>query len=88
MSYKEGKINNKWVRLIIFIIVAINSGAMILGYKIIPFENEEIVGGLSVVALVISEVWNHWKNNSYTTEAKEADDFLEDLKSAKKDYKK
>lgn len=74
------KINNKWVRLITMIIVAVNSSAMIFGYQLIPYSNEEIVAGISVVALIASEIWNHWKNNSYTDEAKEADIYMEELK--------
>lgn len=75
------KVNNKWVRLIVLIVVAINSGAMILGYQLLPFSNEEVSAGVSVVALILSELWNHWKNNSYTDEAQIADRQLKRLKS-------
>lgn len=68
------KINNKYVRLIALIVVAINSGAMIMGYQLLPFNNEEIVAGISIVAMVATELWNHWKNNSYTPQAKQADE--------------
>lgn len=74
------KIDNKWVRLIAWILVAINTGAMILGYELLPFENEEIVNGISLVALYAVEAWNHWKNNSYTQPAKEADVYLDSRK--------
>jgi len=73
MKEKLNKINNKWIRLSVFIIVAINSAFMMIGDPILPFENEEIVAGLSVFAMVLSELWNHWKNNSYTQKAKEGD---------------
>jgi len=54
------------------IIVMANSISMILGFQLIPFTEEEIATGVSVVALVASEIWNHWKNNNYTKKAKEA----------------
>lgn len=80
MKEKLEKINNKWVRLIVFVIVSVNSSFMIAGYQILPFDDEQIVSGLSIVALVASEVWNHWKNNSYTQEAKEADTYMKSRK--------
>lgn len=84
MKEQLKKIDNKYIRLAVFIIVAINSSAMIMDVQILPFSNEEIVQGLSVVALVGSELWNHWKNNSYTMPAKEADAYI---KSRKKELK-
>lgn len=81
------KINNKWVRLIILIVVFINTAGMMLGYQLLPFENEEIATGLSIAALALSEIWNHWKNNSYTEAAKEADMFLKARKKKLKENK-
>lgn len=78
------KINNKWVRLIVLIVVFINTSGMIFGRQFLPFDNEEIAAGISVVALVINEVWNHWKNNSYTQSAKEADVYLKSKKESSK----
>lgn len=84
MKEKLQKINNKWVRLGVFVIVAINSGFMMAGYDLLPFDNDEIVTGLSIVAMVASELWNHWKNNSYTEPAKESDRILKKAKQNKK----
>lgn len=81
------KVDNKWVRLIILIVVFINTAGMMLGYQLLPFENEEIATGISIVALALSEIWNHWKNNSYTQPAKEADVFLEARKKKLKESK-
>lgn len=79
------KTNNKWVRLITLVIVSINSAAMILGKQLIPYTDEEIAGAISIVAMVIVELWNHWKNNSYTKEAKHADVYLKARKKKKKE---
>lgn len=78
------KIDNKYVRLAALIIVAINSAAMMMGYTLLPFNNEEIVTGISILAMVVTEIWNHWKNNSYTRAAKEADKQLEKAKKEAK----
>ncbi|MFS8630094.1 MAG: SPP1 phage holin family protein [Bacillales bacterium] len=81
------KVDNKWVRLIILIVVFINTAGMMLGYQLLPFENEEIATGISIVALALSEIWNHWKNNSYTQSAKEADAYLKARKEKLKELK-
>ncbi|WP_152656732.1 phage holin [Oceanobacillus sp. CFH 90083] len=80
MSENLAKINNKWVRLAVLIIVFVNTAAMLFGYRLIPLSNEELVSVLSLIALLVSEIWNHWKNNSYTPHAKEADHLMEKLK--------
>lgn len=81
------KINNKWVRLIAWILVFVNTSGLILGYQLLPFDNEELVEIVSVVALFVVELWNHWKNNSYTDEAREADIYMSELKKRRKLYK-
>ncbi|WP_208585755.1 phage holin [Gracilibacillus suaedae] len=83
MKEKLKKINNKWVRLIAWLVVSVNSSAMIMGYELLPFSNGEIVNGISIVAMLGTEAWNHWKNNSYTKKAKIADNHLEAMKEGK-----
>ncbi|MCT1904667.1 phage holin [Oceanobacillus sojae] len=80
MSENLARINNKWVRLTVLVIVFINTAAMLFGYRIIPLSNEDLVSVLSLIALLVSEIWNHWKNNSYTPSAKEADKLMKKLK--------
>ena len=78
------KVDNKWVRLIILIVVFINTAGMTMGKQLLPFDNEQIAVGISIVALALSEIWNHWKNNSYTNEAREADIYMSKLKERRK----
>lgn len=80
MSENLARINNKWVRLTVLVIVFVNTAAMMLGYRLIPLSNEDLVSILSLIALFVSEIWNHWKNNSYTSQAKEADKLMKKLK--------
>lgn len=72
--------NNTTTRLIIMILVGINSIAMLYDIQLIPFTSEEIATGISAVALVVSELWNHYKNNNYTKASKEAQEFLNSRK--------
>ena len=50
LSENLAKINNKWIRLAVLIIVFINTAAMLLGYKLIPLSNEELASVLSLIA--------------------------------------
>ena len=77
-------IDNKWIRLVTMVIVFINSASVMMGKPILPFNNEQIVVGISIVVMIITEIWNHWKNNSYTDEAREADIYMNKLKERRK----
>lgn len=74
------KIDNKWVRVAALVIVVGNIIATMFGYPLLPFSNEDIVAGVSLVALIGSEIWNHWKNNNWTPEAKQAQNYLDSTK--------
>jgi hypothetical protein len=52
-------------------------------YNLILFTEDQISMGISAVALVVSEVWNHWKNNNYTPESKLAQEQLDEMKQSK-----
>ncbi|WP_193063014.1 phage holin [Oceanobacillus oncorhynchi] len=84
MKEKLQSIDNKWLRLVVLAVVFINTAGMVLGYQLLPFDNEQITSGLTIGALFLSEIWNHWKNNSYTESAQIADRILKDDKENKK----
>ena len=71
-------------RTVLIIIALINQGLVIAGKNPLPFEDEQIAqvisfGFTSVTALV---AW--WKNNNFSREAKEAQHYLDALKTVKK----
>lgn len=72
------------IRIIVMFIVMVNSIGAMYGFNLIPFTEDEISIGISAVALVISELWNHYKNNNYTPEAKQAQSQLDELKQNRK----
>lgn len=78
------KINNGWLRLIVMILAGINTIAMVMDVPLLPFDNEHVINGLSVAAMVLSEVWNHWKNNDWTETAKQASRWLKATKKQQK----
>lgn len=69
------------VRLVVLIIALINQTLTLAGYNPLPFSDEQVYEGVSVVATVAIALWAWWKNNSVTKEAQEADAILNELKT-------
>ena len=70
-----------WTRLVSLLLVTANLIASILGYKLIPFEDEQIQEFVSALLVTIVSLYSAWKNNSITAEAQEADQILKEKKS-------
>lgn len=71
------------VRVIVMFIVMINSILLMNGIDILPYTDEQINIAISSVALVFSEIWNHYKNNNYSEESIIADEYMHELKKRK-----
>lgn len=68
-------------RLIAQIIVAILGVLVIFGVPVPAGNEDAITRGVYAIIYVGVLVWNHWKNNNYTPEAKEAQARLTELKA-------
>lgn len=68
------------IRTICLVIAILNIVLEMRGYSIIPIDNELVSEAVSIVFLVGSAVASWWKNNSFTKEAIEADNYLKTLK--------
>ncbi|WP_440896228.1 phage holin [Amphibacillus sp. Q70] len=78
-----------WVRVIaLFLVLANQISVSFLDFKLLPFAEEEIYEGVSIVVTTLVTLWASWKNNSFTDEAQEADVYLAEQKSKKKFKKK
>ena len=77
------KDNMAWVRLIVLIIMIINTYLTAKGWNPIPYSEEEIYEAVSAIALGITTLWAWWKNNNVTKEAKQAQIQLDKLKNKK-----
>lgn len=70
-----------WVRIIALFILLMNQiSVSFFGFKVIPFEDDQIYEGVSLVLTVLVTIWATWKNNSFTTEAQMVDKQLKGLK--------
>ena len=87
MNKKKSGLNLKgvtvgtWTRLVTLLLVTANLIASILGYKLIPFEDDQIQEFVSALLVGIVSLYSAWKNNSITAEAQEADQILKEKKS-------
>lgn len=70
-------------RTILIIIALINQGLLIAGKNPLPFEDDQIAQAISFGFTAITALTAWWKNNNFSQEAKEAQKYLDDLKSVK-----
>ena len=71
-------------RTILIIIALINQGLLIAGKNPLPFEDEQIAQVISFVFTAVTALVAWWKNNNFSQEAKEAQHYLDALKTVKK----
>ncbi len=77
-----------WTRIIVlFLVLANQISVSFLDFEILPFDESKIYEGVSVVLTVGVAIWTAWKNNSITDEAKQADEYLYDLRQNLKEEK-
>ena len=67
-------------RTLILILALTNQVLAMLGYKLIPIEDEQINDIVTLAFTVGSSLAAWWKNNSFTKKAILADEYLHDMK--------
>lgn len=68
-------------RTIILILALINQVLSVLGYSLIPIEDEQINEIVTLVCTIASALTAWWKNNSFTKKAILADEYLNGMRS-------
>lgn len=72
------------IRTIVLAIALLNQTLVTLGWSPLPYDDEAIEQGLTVVFTTVATVWAWWKNNSVTKEGQKADSYMRKLKANKK----
>lgn len=72
------------IRTIVLIVALVNQFLMLKGHSILPIEETEVNELISVAWTVVSALVAWWKNNSFTAEAIEADEYLDELRGKTK----
>ena len=71
-------------RTILIILALINQGLVIAGKETLPFTDEQITQVISFAFTVATALLAWWKNNNFTEAAKEAQEYANAMKQAKK----
>lgn len=72
------------VRTIVLAVTLLNQVLTMLGKNPLPFAEDELYALLTTAASVAATLWAWWKNNSFTTAAIKADEYLTELKAENK----
>lgn len=67
------------IRTVVAFATTVNMLLTLFDKNPLPFSEDELYMGLSVIADVASKIWVWWKNNSFTRNAIIADEYKEDL---------
>lgn len=67
-------------RVLILAIALINSILQTCGYDTLPIENEEVENIVSTVFLIVTTLWNTWKNCNVTTISQEVQQIADAVK--------
>ena len=68
------------VRTIVLVVTLLNQVLTMLGKNPLPFAEDELYSMLTAAATVAATLWAWWKNNSFTSAAIQADEYLAELK--------
>ena len=64
----------------VLIFALINQVLTILGYNPLPWSDEQAYEGFTLLLTTVAALWSWWKNNSFTQEAVQADEYMKELK--------
>lgn len=66
--------------ILILLVALINAGLNMFGINTLPIESEEISSIVSTLFLVVTTLWNTWKNRNITTVAQEMQQIADAVK--------
>lgn len=71
------------IRTVVLIVALINQVLTMTGHSVLPFDEQQITDGLSMLFTAAAALWSWWKNNSFTKAAQAADVYLRAAKDDK-----
>lgn len=66
--------------ILILLVALTNSVLQIFGIKTLPIENEEVSNIVSTIFLIITTLWNTWKNRNFTQISQEVQQIADALR--------
>lgn len=68
------------IRTLVLAAALLNQILMVAGKNPLPFSDTELYEYFSLTASVASSLWAWWKNNSFTSAAQAADEYMKEVK--------
>lgn len=68
------------IRTVVLVLALVNNCLTMAGHSPLPIEEEWITNLLSMVFTGAASLWAWWKNNSFTSAAIKADQYMDTLK--------
>lgn len=72
------------IRTSVLILTLTNTLLSAFGKNPLPFSENDIYQAVSAICTVAATVWAWWKNNSFTSAALKADEYMKELKAESK----
>lgn len=73
-------------RTVVLVLALVNQVLSVLGYKIIPIEDEQVNDFITMLFTIGSALAAWWKNNSFTEAAIEGDKYKEIVKEQQNEH--
>ena len=67
--------------VLILLVALINAVLQMFGINTLPIENEEITSIVSTVFLIVTVIWNTWKNRNISTASQTAQQITDAIKN-------
>lgn len=72
------------IRTVILVLGLVNMALTIFGKNPLPFSDQQVADFISLIWAIVASLWAWWKNNSFTEEAIQADEYLDLLRQGEK----
>lgn len=76
--------NGTIARTVVLLFALVNQFLTICGWNPLPFSEEGVYEGISLLLTVGASLWAWWKNNSFSEAALEADRYLKAVRALDK----
>lgn len=84
----KGVDKSVWIRITVLFLTLVNQISIsFFNFELLPFGEEEIYEGVSIVLTTVATIWASWMNNSFTWEGQLSDEELKERKRQRKENK-
>ena len=67
--------------ILILLLALVNATLQMFGINTLPIENDEVTNIVSTVFLIVTALWNTWKNRNITTASQIAQNITDSIKN-------